>query len=75
MGEDLSKVEVLEEGTSDLTGDYVIEDLEGTDGNFYRRLIFLNNQNLIQSEARLLEPGEDVLVTHNSKLVITTITV
>lgn len=56
LGEDLSKVEVLEEGTSDLTGDYVIEDLEGTDGNFYRRLIFLNNQNLIQSEARLLEP-------------------
>ncbi|KAJ8300922.1 hypothetical protein KUTeg_022441 [Tegillarca granosa] len=40
------------EGCSDLSGQYVIEDVESDRGETYRRLIFLTNQNIVQSEAR-----------------------
>ncbi|XP_003925419.2 eEF1A lysine and N-terminal methyltransferase isoform X4 [Saimiri boliviensis] len=40
---------------SPLSGDYVIEDVQGDDKRFFRRLIFLSNRNVVQSEARLLK--------------------
>lgn len=43
--------------TSPLSGEYVVEDVKG-DGTFYfRRLVFLRNRNVVQSEARLLAPA------------------
>ncbi len=41
-------------GRSELSGEFVVEDVE-VDGETYRRLVFLSNPNLTQSEARLKE--------------------
>lgn len=37
-----------------MSGDYVVEDVDGESGQTFRRLIFLCNKNGIQSEARLV---------------------
>ena len=54
IGEDLGNRVLLHEGSSALSGDYVVEDVDGDSGQKFRRLIFLNNKNVIQSEARLV---------------------
>lgn len=36
-----------------MTGEYSVEDVRGEDGHLYRRLIFMNNSQLVQSESRL----------------------
>ena len=54
IGEDLGNRVVLYEGNSQLSGDYVVEDVDGDGGQKFRRLIFLNNKNVVQSEARLV---------------------
>ncbi|KAK2559373.1 eEF1A lysine and N-terminal methyltransferase [Acropora cervicornis] len=41
-------------GNSELSGDFVVEDVDGDGGHQYRRLIFLSNRNVVQSEARLV---------------------
>ena len=40
-------------GKSEISGEYVVEDVT-VNGEIYRRLIFFNNPKLIQSEARIL---------------------
>ena len=40
-------------GHSEFSGDYVIEDVTQENEPTLRRLVFLNNQNVIQSEAKL----------------------
>lgn len=42
--------------TSPLSGEYVVEDVKGDGTCYFRRLIFLRNRNVVQSEARLLSP-------------------
>lgn len=42
--------------TSPLSGEYVVEDVKGDGTSYFRRLIFLSNRNVVQSEARLLAP-------------------
>lgn len=54
IGEDLGNRVVLHEGNSELSGDFVVEDVDGDGGHKYRRLIFLSNRNVVQSEARLV---------------------
>ena len=54
MGDDLHCRTVRHQGTSELSGDYVIEDIE-SDGSFYRRLIFLSSKTVVQTEAKLLQ--------------------
>lgn len=54
IGEDLGNRVVLHEGNSELSGDFVVEDVDGDGGHQYRRLIFLSNRNVVQSEARLV---------------------
>ncbi|XP_026542706.1 methyltransferase-like protein 13 [Notechis scutatus] len=39
--------------TSPFSGEYVIEDVKGGGACYFRRLIFLSNRNIVQSEARL----------------------
>lgn len=60
IGEDLGNRVVLYEGNSQLSGDYVVEDVDGDGGQKFRRLIFLNNKNVVQSEARLVTDKTNV---------------
>ncbi|CAG2103136.1 unnamed protein product [Medioppia subpectinata] len=52
IGEDVGKRTVVFHGTSDLSGDYVVEEIV-VNNSQYRRLVFLKNKNIIQSEAKL----------------------
>ncbi|XP_078074203.1 eEF1A lysine and N-terminal methyltransferase isoform X2 [Mustelus asterias] len=54
VGGDIGVRTVQCRGTSDMSGEYVIEDVKGEDGNYFRHLVFLNNVNVVQSEAKLL---------------------
>lgn len=55
MGGDIGVRTVQHQDCSPLSGDYVIEDVQGDDKRYFRRLIFLSNRNVVQSEARLLK--------------------
>lgn len=52
-GNDIGNREVKFEGKSDISGPFVVEDTAGENGDVFRRLVFMNNQNIIQSEAKL----------------------
>lgn len=54
LGSDLGVRIICYEGKSDFSGPFVVEDVE-IDGHELRRLIFLNNPYVIQSEARMKE--------------------
>lgn len=49
----MGKREIRYEGKSEFSGPFVIEDTTGDNGDIFRRLIFLQNQNVVQSEAKL----------------------
>lgn len=53
LGRDVGKRETLVSGFSTISGDFRIEEVEVQDGKVFRRLIFLSNQNVVQSEALL----------------------
>ncbi|KAM3915113.1 eEF1A lysine and N-terminal methyltransferase [Leptodactylus fuscus] len=53
-GGDIGTRTVQYRGKSELSGEYVVEDVRGDGTSYFRRLIFLCNQNVVQSEARLL---------------------
>ncbi|XP_043918670.1 eEF1A lysine and N-terminal methyltransferase isoform X2 [Protopterus annectens] len=53
-GGDIGIRTVRHKGTSDTSGEYVIEDVKGEEGEFFRQLIFLSNSSLVQSEAKLM---------------------
>ncbi|KAK6314016.1 hypothetical protein J4Q44_G00154750 [Coregonus suidteri] len=57
VGGELGWREVVSRGTSDLSGQYSVEDVRGEDGQLYRRLVFLGNEGLVQSESRLTDPA------------------
>lgn len=52
VGGDIGMRTIQHRDNSTLSGEYVIEDVKGDSAN-YRRLIFLSNRNVVQSEARL----------------------
>uniref|UniRef100_A0ABM5G9K0 eEF1A lysine and N-terminal methyltransferase n=1 Tax=Pogona vitticeps TaxID=103695 RepID=A0ABM5G9K0_9SAUR len=54
VGGDIGIRTIQHRDTSPLSGEYVIEDVKGEDACYFRRLIFLSNRNVVQSEARLL---------------------
>lgn len=56
LGSDVGSREIVYKGTSSFSGDFVVEDVQ-SENKLYRRLIFLNNQSVIQSEA-LLKSGK-----------------
>ncbi|XP_041913396.1 eEF1A lysine and N-terminal methyltransferase [Alosa sapidissima] len=58
VGGDVGWRKVVGKGLSELTGEYSVEDVRGEDGNLYRRLIFLKNDQLVQSESRLRTPAK-----------------
>ncbi|XP_017469332.1 PREDICTED: methyltransferase-like protein 13 [Rhagoletis zephyria] len=51
LGADVGKRETLVSGFSKISGEFRIEEVEGNDGKVFRRLIFLSNQFVVQSEA------------------------
>ncbi|XP_073427632.1 eEF1A lysine and N-terminal methyltransferase [Dendrobates tinctorius] len=53
-GGDIGIRTVKYRGRSEMSGEYVVEDVRGDGTSYFRRLIFLSNQNVVQSEARLL---------------------
>ncbi|XP_070353371.1 eEF1A lysine and N-terminal methyltransferase isoform X2 [Equus asinus] len=55
VGGDIGVRTVQHQDCSPLSGDYVVEDVQGDDKRYFRRLIFLSNRNVVQSEARLLK--------------------
>lgn len=54
VGGDLGWREEVSRGVSELSGEYCVENVKGEDGELYRRLVFLSNANLVQSESRLV---------------------
>ncbi|ESO86417.1 hypothetical protein LOTGIDRAFT_129263 [Lottia gigantea] len=54
LGSDIGKRTVRKKYMSESGGDYIVEDVVGDDGHIFRRLIFLSNQSLIQSEVKLV---------------------
>lgn len=57
LGSDVGRRETIFKGKSNLSGDYIVEEISGQDNKVFRRLIFLSNQFVIQSEA-LVKIGE-----------------
>ncbi|XP_062353582.1 eEF1A lysine and N-terminal methyltransferase isoform X2 [Cinclus cinclus] len=56
VGGDIGERAVRHCGSSPLSGEFVVEDVRGDGTCYFRRLIFLQNRNVVQSEARLLAP-------------------
>ncbi|KAM3876089.1 eEF1A lysine and N-terminal methyltransferase [Diretmus argenteus] len=54
VGGELGWREVISRGKSELSGEFSVEDVRGEDGELYRRLVFLSNSGLVQSESRLV---------------------
>uniref|UniRef100_UPI00398E9C36 eEF1A lysine and N-terminal methyltransferase n=1 Tax=Pristiophorus japonicus TaxID=55135 RepID=UPI00398E9C36 len=51
----------------DMSGEYVIEDVKGEDGNYFRHLVFLSNVNVVQSEAKLLHSASKSVSSQKKK--------
>lgn len=51
LGSEVGNRETIYKGRSDLSGDFIVEEVTGEDNKILRRLVFLNNQFVIQSEA------------------------
>lgn len=62
LGSDVGTRRIVHKGTSEMSGEFVVEDVTTDDKKTYRRLIFLNNQSVIQSEALLQQVKKKVLI-------------
>ncbi|CAD7078893.1 unnamed protein product [Hermetia illucens] len=58
LGQDVGTREILHQGTTKFSGDFIVEEIEGENKKVYRRLVFLSNQSVIQSEAlvKIIKP-------------------
>ena len=55
IGEDLGFREVRYRGTSEFSGDFVVEDVRSEDGAMQRQLVFLSSNDVVQSQIRLIK--------------------
>lgn len=53
LGSEIGKRIIRCQGTSLVSGEYIVEDIEIDSLNKFRRLFYLNTQSVIQSEAKL----------------------
>ncbi|XP_067893889.1 eEF1A lysine and N-terminal methyltransferase isoform X1 [Heterodontus francisci] len=67
VGGDIGVRTIQCRGTSDMSGEYVIEDVKGEDGNYFRHLIFLSNVNVVQSETKLLHSASKSVSSQKKK--------
>ncbi|XP_055540802.1 eEF1A lysine and N-terminal methyltransferase homolog [Wyeomyia smithii] len=51
LGSDVGQRETIFSGHSAISGAYIVEEVLGNDNRLLRRLVFLNNQSVVQSEA------------------------
>ncbi|XP_053695220.1 eEF1A lysine and N-terminal methyltransferase homolog [Sabethes cyaneus] len=51
LGSDVGQRETIFSGHSAMSGNYIVEEVLGNDQRIFRRLVFLNNQFVVQSEA------------------------
>lgn len=51
LGSEVGNRETIYKGRSDMSGDFIVEEVTGQDKKIFRRLVFLSNQFVIQSEA------------------------
>lgn len=65
VGGNLGWREEVSRGVSELSGEYLVENVRGEDGEVYRRLIFLSNQAIVQSESRLVSSNTGQLFFHD----------
>lgn len=49
----MESMEVVAEGESPVNGKWTVEHVKGVDEKIYRRLVFMNSANLIQSEVEV----------------------
>ena len=52
LGDSINLRTIRDRGRSDLSGEYVVEEVD-RDGEIFRRLVFIGNRNMVQSEVRL----------------------
>ncbi|CAG2062883.1 unnamed protein product [Timema podura] len=64
VGSDVGRREVCYRGHSPISGDFIVEEVERDGGDLFRRLVFLDNQNVVQSEARLKQCSSDNTDSH-----------
>lgn len=62
----IGKREMIFQGHSKFSGDFIIEDVTTDDNKIFRRLIFLNNQSVIQSEALMKKSKKKLYVDINN---------
>lgn len=53
IGNNIGSRKICKKGHSEMSGDYVIEEVQGHGEVIYRQLVFLSNHDIVQSEARL----------------------
>ena len=68
IGDDIKQRQIQHKGHSDISGDFVVEDVV-MDGQLNRRLIFLSNRNAVQSAAKL-NKGIYIIVAIQSKICL-----
>ncbi|XP_067624855.1 eEF1A lysine and N-terminal methyltransferase homolog [Eurosta solidaginis] len=51
LGDDVGQRKTLVSGISKISGEFLVEEVEGSNGKVFRRLSFLNNKFVVQSEA------------------------
>lgn len=57
-------METIAEGASPINGKWTVEHVHGVENKIYRRLIFVNNSNLIQSEVEIFSMLVRAAMTH-----------
>nr|XP_061790814.1 eEF1A lysine and N-terminal methyltransferase-like [Nerophis lumbriciformis] len=67
VGGDLGWREEVSRGVSKHSGEYCVENVRGEDGELYRRLVFLSNATLVQSESRLVSSNSSHHKKKNKK--------
>lgn len=62
LGSDVGLRTIVHKGISEMSGEFVIEDVTGEDKKTFRRLVFLSNQSVIQSEALMKQAKNKTFV-------------
>ncbi|RWS23147.1 methyltransferase-like protein 13 isoform X1 [Leptotrombidium deliense] len=65
VGSDVGSRVIRHQGKSELSGEYVVEDVSLPNNETFRRLIFMSNQNIIQSEIKVIEAKGQQLLDYN----------
>uniref|UniRef100_A0A3Q2YKM5 eEF1A lysine and N-terminal methyltransferase n=1 Tax=Hippocampus comes TaxID=109280 RepID=A0A3Q2YKM5_HIPCM len=69
VGGDLGWREEVSRGVSEHSGEFCVENVRGEDGELYRRLVFLSNAALVQSESRLVSANSSHHKKKNKKKI------